>query len=48
MKTILFLSPLMEIFNLISTQILQAFDFFGVKIQKRKPIFEIHVTPLEK
>ena len=35
-------------FNVISKQILQTFDFFDVKTQKGKPIFEIHVITLEK
>ena len=47
-KTILFLSPLMKVFNAISRQILLAFDFFDVKIQKRKAILEIYVITLEK
>ena len=29
-------------------QILQAWNFFDVGIQNRKPIFEIHVITLEK
>ena len=32
----------------MSIQILLAFEFFDMKIQKRKPIFEIHVITLEK
>ena len=35
-------------FNVTRRQILQAFDFFNVKIQKRKPIFEIHIITLGK
>ena len=32
----------------MNRQIFQAFDFFDVKIKKRKPIFEINVITLEK
>ena len=35
----LFSSYFNVIFNVISRQILQAFDFFDVKFQKRKPVF---------